>query len=737
MKRVNKIIMMALVVVATFVNGCSDDFLKEKKNYGNFGEEIYDSYIGAQNRVNTLYAYLLPSATGSIAWNNVSAGTADINSKSTEEYGGFSDYVNPNVKLDNTNVPDYIYQEFGSTNAKSPYGHIRECNMVIEGITNSKGLTDDEKHELLGQALFFRAWAYFRLVRTYGGVPLIDYPQNPMVGESEGKDLIVPRSTTKDAIDFICDDLELAAEYLPAAWTNAAGDFGRITSGAALALQGRARLLYASPLFNRADNLDRWELAYQSNKNALEKLAEGGFGLENLENPGTNGAGWGKMFATYAPKEAVFVTLYNTVKEGVGTNYNKNNGWENSIRPVNAGGGGGKSTTAQMIDLFPMIDGKKPEESQYLYDPQLFFLNRDPRFYRTFAFPGVQWKFSGTPVGHVEHPELYPYIGRDYELWSYAWYEKAEDQLKENTSGYGADGLGYNNRSVYIRKRTDDAAYGGQTLYDYYTGASNSGFIYSAAPYMEIRYAEVLLNFAESACGFNRGDEALDALRQVRRRVGYTGDCGLDNSLAGNRAKLFAAILYERQIELAYEGKRFDDMRRWLLWDGGEGQETLKSTWKVTGFNGNTCNYLGVEPLNGQRRTGLEIQVAEKVGQAPEYVGNDPLITYLTTKGKSRPIALDLMNDVTIAKEVEDEQDPSTVPNNRIDDLADFYRECLYRKTTRVDGDPQYVITFRPNYYFIGFKTNMQMNNVTLEQTIGWPDAMRGNADGTYDPLAE
>lgn len=272
MKRVNKIIMMALVVVATFVNGCSDDFLKEKKNYGNFGEEIYDSYIGAQNRVNTLYAYLLPSATGSISWNNVSAGTADINSKSTEEYGGFSDYVNPNVVLDNNNVPDYIYQEFGSTNAKSPYGHIRECNMVIEGITNSKGLTDDEKHELLGQALFFRAWAYFRLVRIYGGVPLIDYPQNPMVGESEGKDLIVPRSTTKDAIDFICDDLELAAEYLPAAWTNAASDFGRVTAGAALALQGRARLLYASPLFNRSDNLDRWELAYQSNKKLLKNL---------------------------------------------------------------------------------------------------------------------------------------------------------------------------------------------------------------------------------------------------------------------------------------------------------------------------------------------------------------------------------------------------------------------------------------------------------------------------------
>lgn len=72
-----------------------------------------------------------------------------------------------------------------------------------------------------------------------------------------------------------------------------------------------------------------------------------------------------------------------------------------------------------------------------------------------------------------------------------------------------------------------------------------------------------------------------------------------------------------------------------------------------------------------------------------------------------------------------------------IDKLANFYREYLYRKTTRVDGDLEYSITFKPEYYFIGFKTNMQSNNVTLKQTIGWPDSRNGGATGTYDPLAE
>lgn len=729
MKKINKIGTIAVMAAAlTVFSGCSDQFLQDKKNYGNFGEEIYDSYIGAQTRVNSLYNYLLPNSTGSIGWNSVSAGTGDINAKSTEEYGGFSDYVNPNVVLDNKNVPDYIFQEFGSTNVKSPYGHIRECNMVIDGITKS-ALAENEKEELLGQALFFRAWAYFRLVRAYGGVSLIKTPQNPIVGDDGGASLTVPRSTTKEAIDFICDDLQTASAYLPATWPKAAADFGRVTSGTALALQGRARLLYASPLFNRADDAERWRLAYESNKAAIAELKVGGFGLDNLDKPGVNGSGWAKMFSTYTSKEAVFVTLYNNVKTGTGTNYNKNNGWENSIRPINTGGSGGKSTTAQMVDLFPMADGKRPGDpnSDYLYDPQRFFLNRDPRFYRTFAFPGVEWKFSGTPANQAAHPEQYPYVGSSYVLWSYAWYEKAEDQKKDDQTGYGADGLGDNNKSIYIRKRTDDMAVSESPLYLYDTGESNNAFQYSGAPYMEIRYAEVLLNFAEAACGAGHNDEAVDALKLIRQRVGYTGDCGLDAGLAGNRAKLFSAILYERQIELAYEGKRFDDMRRWLLWDGGVGQEKLKSTWKLSGFSGNTCTYLDVQPLNNQRRTGIEIQVAEKLGQAEEKDGKDPIL-----KGENkRPTAINLMRDHLIAKETEDEE------NTTVDNLADFYREYLYRKTTRVDGDLQYTISFQPQYYFIGFKSNMQANNVTLEQTIGWPDSQKGNADGTYDPLAE
>ena len=273
------------------------------------------------------------------------------------------------------------------------------------------------------------------------------------------------------------------------------------------------------------------------------------------------------------------------------------------------------------------------------YDPQLFFKNRDPRFYRTLAFPGVEWKFNGTPDAGLKPPYSQ---GQNYVLWNYSWYNSATDQTNEGKSGYGTDGLADSYRGIYVRKRTDDYGVNTTSLYIF---SIARGFTQSAAPYMEIRFAEVLLNFAESACGAGHGQEALDALRQIRMRVGYTGTCGLDDALANNRGALFGAILYERQIELAYEGKRFDDVRRWLLWDGGTRFNEITgapASWTLTGFNGNTCSYIGKLPLNGQRRNNMEVRVSEASidGKAGIYtVAADSI---LKTK---RPVALNLNLD--------------------------------------------------------------------------------------------
>jgi len=731
MSKLNILGVVALMTITFLFAGCSDDFLKDKKNYDAFTSDVYNDYTGALERVNDLYYLMLPSSTASINWNMPSAGVSDDYSKCTEEYGGLSQYVDPSIILDNTNVPDYFYYQNKNI---SPYGYIRECNMVIAGI-KAGTLPDDQKKTLLGQAYFFRAWQYYMLVKMYGGVPIVDHVQNPISGSDGSASLVIPRSTSKACIDFICSNLDTAATYLPLNWSStAATDNGRVTAGAALALQGRARLLYASPLFNRSDDANRWEKAYLSNKAAIDKLTAGSFGLAYLSNPGKNASGWAKMFSDYTSPEAVFVTLYNSVLTSPGTNYDKNNGWENSIRPYTAGGSGGKKTTSQMIDLFPMADGKKPSSvtsvssllssSTYAYDNQRFFVNRDPRFYRTFAFPGERWAFSGDPTSLDTLSNKYK--GSDYVLWSYTWYDDAAKRASAAYTGFAADGLGNNNTSVFVRKRSDDYDVNNSPLYTYNINlGAGKAFTLSAAPYMEIRYAEVLLNFAESACGYNKLDEAVAALKLIRQRVGYkaANNYGLDADLNTNRAKLFAAILYERQIEFAYEGKRFDDMRRWMLWDGGAGQASLNGTWALTGFLGNTCTYLGIPAFNGTYRNGIEVRLADGYGTATATTvagfANDPLV-----KAKVlRPTALNLMSDSTVQ-----------VTGNTMDKLYVFYANNFSRKTYTVDAAK---VTFQPKYYFIGFRYSAQQMNVTLKQTIGWPDLENGGANGTFDPLAE
>lgn len=718
MKNINKHSLgSGLISVLLLLSGCSDDFLKSKKDYSNATSAIYNDYAGSKARINDIYSLCLPESNTDVSYDNPSTGNADLYGTSTEEYGGTSDFVSDNI-LTNSTVPDYFYNE--AKTSRSPWGRIRNCNDAIEGISSGT-LSESQKKELLGQAYFFRAWTYYRLVKVYGGVPIIDKLQTPDVSNSNGGlDLATPRATTKECIEFICSDLEKAASYLPLKWADT--DWGRVTAGAALALEGRVRLLYSSPLFNRGDDLNRWQIAYNTNKRALDTLnASGYYGLANLTKPGINASGWAQMFSDFQSPEAVFVTLYNNVAAVSGYSYDYNNTWESSIRPTNAGGGGGKTPTAEMVDLFPMKTGlratDKDKNAINGYNKNIFFRDRDPRFYRTFAFPGVQWTFfSSVDV----KKSVCPYykgstLGSTYQLWNYSWYETTTKQADAELAGYGADKLGNNYKGIYVRKRSDDYAVNGKPLYVYDTLLSTP-FKRSAAPYMEIRYAEVLLNFAEAACGANHGSEALAALRLIRQRVGYTGTCGLDDALANNRPALFAAILYERQIELAFEGKRFDDMRRWLLWDGGVNFGSLSgapSSWSLTGYGGNTCTYLGVNPLNGQARNGMEMTVAAYVADAKD--ANDPIIT---NKFK-RPQAWNISSSDTIQR----------------DSVAKFYSSYLKRKTRLVDTKNK-VVSFRPEYYFIGLKQSAQTNNSTLIQTIGWLDSQKG-AMGTFDPLAE
>jgi hypothetical protein len=728
--RTTSLLLLSILVLS--FTSCSDEFLQEKKNYGQVGAEIYNYYEGAQGRLYDLYSMCLPTVAN-MDWRYPSIGLNDDAAKSTEEYTGFSSFVNPEIELSSmgstNSVPDFFMANSGNIQ-EAVYGHIRDCNDLIRGVSESD-LTQEQKDEVLGQAYFLRAWVYYNLFKWYGGVPLVDEVQNPT------EDAITPRSSAKATYEFILNDLKRSADMLRAQTANGGwngSNWGRITSGTALALKGRLMLLWASPLFNRSNDQSRWTNAYNEMKADLSTINACGYGLYQTGS-NVNGSDFAKQFlqSTKNP-EAVFVTLYNKtiILTGI-DDAAKNNPWERYIRPDNTGGNG-LGAGLMLVQMFPMADGKLPaglntytklETSSYAYESEYPFMNRDPRFYRTFAFPGFRWAYNGNAAEHDAHN---PSDGRNYVLWNYVWYTDLNDQGNpESGNSYAADNLLGSKQGIYVRKRSDDLDVNSSPLYEYNSMGwkSGAGPFYSAAPLIELRYAEVLLNLAEAACGANDMSYAVEQLQKIRARAGYTAEnnYGLQSNLSGDQAACMSAILYERQIELAYEGKRFDDMRRWMLYDGGTQVPTgAPSTWTLTGWGGNTCSWLGFKPFNGQRRESIEFRVADKYGVGTTQWDGDPLLK----AGTERPAGVNFsVGDM----------------NEQLEALKAWYQDNLVVKERKGDGrDSQHndlYINFRPKYYLLGFSSGVQNQNKSLPQTIGWEDYNNGGANGTFDPLAE
>lgn len=723
MKTKIKYIGFGLLAVSCLVS-CSDDFLWEKKNYDNVSAGAYNYISGCNGRVNDVYSWCLPTASD-LTWKYPSMGNADIAGKSTEEYSGFSSFVDPEIELSsnstNNAVPDFFLASNNNIQ-EAVYGRIRNINDVIAGIKGST-ISEDEKNVFLGQCYFFRAWCYYNLVKWYGGVPLVTEVQEPVAAS------FTPRSSAKACIDFILEDLKQSADLLRSKTTNggwSGSDWGRVTTGTALALKGRVLQLWASPLFNRANDPSRWENAYKEMKADLPVINSCGYGLYNAGN-NVNGSSFALQFLQPGKNpEAVFVTLHNNVASDDGLDNQKNNRWERDIRPANTGGGG-KGASKMLIDMFPMADGKLPaglntytklETSQYAYESDYPFMNRDPRFYRTFTFPGFRWAYNGDPTQRDGHNPSYD-AGKNYVLWNYVWYTDLNDQGNpESGNSYAADNLLGSKVGVYVRKKSDDLDLNGSPLYSYEPlGSKGAGPFFSAAQLIELRYAEVLLNLAEVACMAGHTDEAAGYLQQVRDRAGVPAYTNLSD-----QATCMSAILYERQIEFAYEGKRFDDMRRWMLFDGGAVLPAgAPSSWTLTGWGGNTCTWLGFKPFNGQRRENIEFRVADKYGVGTTLWDGDPLVN----AGTERPAGVNLKNDLT----------------EQLEALKAWYQDNLVLKERKGDGrDAQHndeFISFRPKYYFLGLSTGAQNSNKGLAQTIGWEDYNNGGAPGTFDPFAE
>ncbi|MXV15196.1 RagB/SusD family nutrient uptake outer membrane protein [Hufsiella ginkgonis] len=669
MKRTKYIFLLASLIIAAA--GCNDDFLEEKRDLTGTNEEVFQEPQLASGYVDYIYGLFSPANNGIPnvqSQSNAENGAFNTAwTQTTDEMSGENDWnkVWPSIAYTQNHAVKYFGQAVGTSIANNTWTRMKQINIFLTSI-DKYSLTDAVKDPLKGQMYFWRAYQYFELVKLYGGVPLVLEPANPILdGNTSSK---IQRSSTDATISQIVADLDQAIKLLPAKWP--ASDWGRITSGAAAALKGRVLLTYASPQFNRADDRVRWQKAYDANLAAKTLLDANGFGLYNVGGT-ANGTAWANMFLAegYANTEAIWTTGFNTVASG---NSQRNNGWEQAIRPKDIGGGGSVVPTKQIVDAFPMKDGKMPGSSIYTYDAVKIYKNRDPRFAKTFIWNGA----------------LYPYNGASANrAWTYTWKSASSATKYDKSTEKAATATGF-----YLCKASNTAA-----------AITNGSFSISGTDYIEIRYAEVLLNLAESAAGIDKVTDGLGYIQQVRARAGVENKDGM-YGLSGiaSRDQAFGAVINERKVEFAYENKRFWDLRRWLLFNNDFG----------------TCTRLGQTPIDGMRRQGYYFSARNSNGTDYVHTSADP---FVKPASGSAPL---IDRDATTY--------PAGVAN--ADAYVDYIYDNYLKVSVKDDVDPTTGWKFKwyNEYYFFGINSSVLNTSSYLNQTIGW-NSLTGN--GTFDPL--
>ena len=392
---------------------------------------------------------------------------------------------------------------------QSAYSHfytgIARANMLLGNMERAKDKVSENKYKAIqAQAMVIRAYNYMYLTELFGDVPYIDAPiKNPA-------DALLSRTPKSEIVDKMMADLQTASEFLPN--TVSAANFGRITKGVALGL--RARIALYNKRYNEAVTSAK---AIMDNESAMK------YSLH---------ANYGELFGP-AGQTSSEIMLNIPFKEGfMTTNFPQAQGSRNL---------GSFSTVVpcqSLIDSYEAIDGKPIDESA-IYNPKKPFENRDPRLRNSIILPQSIW------AGNIfeSHPDSLKY------------------RLANGTIG------GNNSDS---RKNSWPAAFFGY-LWKKYTDEQAQVLkrSFSELDFILMRYAEILLIYAEAKVELNQIDASvLTAINRIRARAYGVNVSQTDKYPAitsTSQADLRIVIRRERKVELANEGFRLFDIRRWKI----------------------------------------------------------------------------------------------------------------------------------------------------------------------------
>ncbi|UVP89988.1 RagB/SusD family nutrient uptake outer membrane protein [Bacteroides fragilis] len=486
-------------------------------------------------------------------------------------YGNSSKYNNSD-----RNAANMGFHRYGDC-----YKYIRQANIFLQKAhpimtTGTQGdqLLEDELTQMKANVRFMRAFYHYLLFEQYGPIILV---KDKIYNATEDQD--VPRNTVDEVIEYIDSELTAVASELTQEPIFEDKDYRAWpTKGVALAVRAKLWLYAASPLLNggyrealSVTNPDgtrlfpdydagKWEKALAACKDFIDYAEAGRYELYKAYKD-DNGA-------VIDPDKSVYNLFQKYTHEIIWATANNDWGGMNGdafdrrIAPrCKKNGLGSTGVTQELVDAFYMKDGFPVSATAYLPQSTLYqeegygtykdqndnfskkytnvtvsnrYLNREPRFYNTVFFNGRQWPVSCNQV---------------------LFYNGGNSGVQEGQATL----TGYMlfkrfNRSVSL---------------------TNPGVASQFRPSIIFRLADFYLMYAEAANEVNPNDaRVLKYLNLVRERAGLPDIETLNPAIRGNQELQRAAIQRERQIELATEGQRYFDVRRWMIADkNGEGRQ--------------------------------------------------------------------------------------------------------------------------------------------------------------------
>ena len=493
------------------------------------------STVGAFTTVSEINMYLNMFYQGSVpvmgggTVNNTAIKTQSISSTNGIAFGDAnSDNLYPNA------IDTRLAGETSLSNAAEldDYKAIRNVNFLLQNITNCEDKGTDYE-QCLGEAYYFRAAYYYHLLVNYGGVTWVEDQLDP-----DSELMKRPRNPRTEIVDYILNDLKDAITYLKEQDNNATR---RVHRDVARALKSEVALFAAT-----------WEKYHRAENDP--------FYDKTLTNPDAKIKEWLELAAT-AAKEVIDRNVWSIHSTGkpltdyrdmfIDTDlsdnqevlwwkeYNASAGIGHNVTYYACQGGGQIGVSASLVDDYLTIDGKPftgnaKLEAKRTYGAELSPELRDPRLSQTVFMPGQQIRNDGT---------------------LYAWPPLDATNYHQNTTGYSI--------LKYEEFNTSNSAA--------YTTANRS-----QAPAIQVRYADILLNYAEALAeldGANNASEIQKALHPLRVRVNMP-DVDFDreyNTDADypfhNLDKYIQAVRRERRVEKALENCRLTDILRWAAAD--------------------------------------------------------------------------------------------------------------------------------------------------------------------------